>query len=166
MQTTLTLEGGPEFNHHLEQLTDVGAGAALGRIVVAGAYVVAERAVANVVANSFDTGQLANSLAEPKVVEADRSHAVAQIGPTPQHGLYVEFGTGVYGTGPGATGQRITSKSGGLLRWTDQGGGEHFARSIAGMTPRPFLRPALDESHAEVLAAMGAAALAELRGAA
>lgn len=158
----MAFQGGSELERKLRQLSDAAAGDALGRIAQAGAYVVAERAIQNVVANSFDNGQLANSLAEPKVIEADRSHAVAQIGPTPEHGLLVEFGTGIYGTGEGATHQPITPKTAKVLHWVDARG-EHFARSVKGMKPRPFLRPALDESHDTALAAMAAAEQREIQ---
>jgi hypothetical protein len=162
MQMGMRMQGSEEMARTLAQMEDAAAGDALGRVAVAGAYVVAERAIQNVVANSFDNGQLANSLAEPKVIVADRTHAIAQIGPTPEHGLWVEYGTGVYGTGPGATHERIRPKTAKVLFWVDARG-KHFAKSIAGMKPRPFLRPALDESHDTALTAMAAAQAEEIR---
>jgi HK97 gp10 family phage protein len=59
------------------------------------------------------------------------------------YGKFVEFGTGLYGPHQ----QRIVSKSGGPLVWT-QGGETIFAMSTAGMHAKPFFNPAVDEMEA------------------
>lgn len=138
----------------LAQLGEAVATQALSDAALAGAQVVVDRAVERLSIQSWDSGDLGRSM-HALVVEADVSHAVAQAGTDKEHGVFVEYGTGIYGTGEGATRQPIRPKTGKFLRWVGKDGTVHFAREVKGMEPRPFLRPALDESHDQVLEAMG-----------
>jgi len=52
-----------------------------------------------------------------------------------EYALYLEYGTGIFGP----KGQRIYPKNAKALHWTDKQG-EHFAKSIKGMRPQPFIR--------------------------
>lgn len=102
------------------------------------------------------TGTLARSIhTEGEIYTGD--HVSVQVGtdskPPHGYGAYVEFGTGIYGTGPGASGQPIVivpvNKK--ALRWRvgpkGKGGSYAFAKRvlIKGMKAKPFLRPAFDE---------------------
>lgn len=56
---------------------------------------------------------------------------------------WVVHGTGIYGP----VGQPITPQKARVLRWVS-GGMVHFARSVRGMPPRPFVQPVLEEGRA------------------
>jgi len=57
----------------------------------------------------------------------------------------VEFGSGIYGTGPGASGDPIRPKQGSFL--TFQIGGQWVrVKYVLGQRPQPFLRPACEEA--------------------
>lgn len=82
-------------------------------------------------------------------LEHDGRGLVARVGTNVSYAIDVERGTGVFEeTVPGISssankGRRITAKNGGVLRF-EIGGEVLYRRSIAGMRPQPFLRPALD----------------------
>ncbi len=59
--------------------------------------------------------------------------------------VWVEYGTGIYGTGEGASKQPIRPKEKKALKWKSRSGNNVFAKVVRGMKPRPFLRPAFDE---------------------
>lgn len=63
------------------------------------------------------TGNLSRSIHTE--AEMQGTAASVQVGTRHLYGAYVEFGTGVYGTGPGATGKPIviTPKQAKALRW-------------------------------------------------
>lgn len=138
----------------LAQLSDAVAAQALSDAALAGAQVVVNRAVERLSIQSWESGDLGRSM-HALVVEADASHAVAEAAANREYAVFVEYGTGIYGVGEGATRQPIRPKTGKFLRWVGKDGQVHFAREVKGMEPRPFLRPALDESHDQVLEAMG-----------
>lgn len=97
------------------------------------------------------TGHLARSIHTESGMRGQV--AEVQTGTNVEYGPYVEFGTGVYGTGPGATGKPIVivpvNKK--ALRWRvgpkGKGGSWAFAKRVViqGMNPKPYLRPAFDE---------------------
>ena len=58
-----------------------------------------------------------------------------------------EYGTGLYGTKK----KRIKAKGGGFLRWRDDDGTWHQVKSVSGMQPHPFLRPALEAKRTEMI---------------
>lgn len=98
---------------------------------------------------AVDTGNLRSSITGQVFVNGDTVLGV--IGTNVPYGPYVEFGTGLYSTWPGAPHRRITPQAAKALRWT-AGGAVFFARSIAGAHPQPFLTPLLDEFGAEIQA--------------
>lgn len=64
-----------------------------------------------------------------------------------EYAPYIEYGTGLFGK----SGKRITPRKAKALHWTSRGGEEHFAKSVAGMKPRPFLIPALQKNRERIL---------------
>lgn len=66
----------------------------------------------------------------------------ARVGTWIEYGPFVEFGTGIYSEAEGAPRQRIRPTEKQALKFTI-GQETIFAKSIAGMEPRPYLRPAL-----------------------
>jgi hypothetical protein len=105
---------------------------------------VRNQAVRNV---PVDTGQLRSSITVELVQEG--SVPMVRVGTNLPHGRYVEEGTGIYGP----KGRPIRPTSASVLRWqvrnnTGRGrrntGRYAYARSVKGMRPRPWLRPALD----------------------
>lgn len=76
----------------------------------------------------------------------------AQVGTNVSYGPYVEFGTGIFGTGPGASRKPIiiVPKFKRALFWP---GAAHPVMRVViqGMKPRPYLRPAFDEKKDEAL---------------
>ena len=58
-----------------------------------------------------------------------------------KYGRYIEEGTGIYGR----NGRRITPKTASVLAWK-QGGSMVFARSVAGIKPKPFFKPGVEAS--------------------
>ncbi len=65
----------------------------------------------------------------------------AQVSVDTKYGKWVEQGTGIYG--PYQT--PIVPKSGKVMAWNGASG-PAFARSTKGMKPRPFFKPAIEES--------------------
>lgn len=59
---------------------------------------------------------------------------------------YVEYGTGLFGP----AGQRIYPRHSKALHWFDRDG-EHFAKSVKGMKPRPFMHPALTQNRTKII---------------
>ena len=73
--------------------------------------------------------------------EGDKPTMTVMVGTNTEYGPYVEYGTGIFSEFPSAPKTRITPKVKKALSWLS--GGERITvKSIAGMTPRPFLRPA------------------------
>jgi HK97 gp10 family phage protein len=140
----------------MERIGAVGkmlSGRNLLRAVTAGAILIEKDAKEKC---PWKTGTLRRSIhTEGEIYAGD--HVSVQVGtdskPPHGYGAYVEFGTGVYGTGPGATGKPIVivpvNKK--ALRWRvggkGKGGSWAFAKRVViqGMKARPFLRPAFDE---------------------
>lgn len=56
----------------------------------------------------------------------------------PEYALYLEYGTGIYGP----ENRPITPVNAKALHWVDKNG-EHFAKSVKGMHPQPFIRNVL-----------------------
>ena len=74
---------------------------------------------------------------------ADKS---VEIGTNLYYAPYVEYGTGLFGP----AGQRIYPRHSKALHWIDRDG-EHFAKSVKGMKPRPFMHPALAQNRTRVV---------------
>lgn len=86
-----------------------------------------------------DRGRLRSSIAARAEVEGNRP--VVIVGTTVEYAAFVHEGTGIYGP----RGQRIVpARPGGVLVFT-KGGRKVFARSVAGMRGRPFLRDAMEQ---------------------
>ncbi len=154
--TATVLEG-------LRKANDRMASQGLSHAAYEGAGVLLHTAQSRIRAYATDTGQLADS-GYRTVVDTDRHHATAAVGWNVDQAVYIEFGTGLYGTGPGASHQVIRPRTARMLHWVDRAGNDHFARSVRGIQPKPFLRPAIDESRGDILAAMGRALTSALEG--
>lgn len=68
----------------------------------------------------------------------------------PKHAVYLEYGTGLYNEYPGAVKKRITPKEKKALafKWK---GKQFILKSVAGMTPQPFIRPVMHQKLMEIL---------------
>lgn len=149
----------------LDRLSDAVASQALGRGVLAAGLVVQNRARQHIVQNgSVDNGDLLNTT-EARLVESDRHHAVVEVGPSVAHGVFVEYGTGVFSEAPGAKRQPIVirPRNAQALFWP---GAAHPVMQVIqqGHPPKPFLRPAFDEGKGDALAAMRESLHESLRG--
>jgi len=65
----------------------------------------------------------------------------------PYYAEYLEYGTGIYGP----KGQPITPKNAKALHWKTKDKKDVFAMKVAGMTPRPFIRPVFHQKFTEIL---------------
>jgi hypothetical protein len=96
------------------------------------------RGVANDLTNEFvkvapvDTGFLKNSIRCEVVGDKIEVYM-------PEYAIFLEYGTGIYVEAGYGSGNRIYPKTKKCLHWVDKNG-EHFAKSIAGMHPQPFIR--------------------------
>lgn len=86
---------------------------------------------------NVETGRTRAGLHVEKTIAADGSPA-RKVGGSGQGLIAQEFGTGLYGPAR----RRIVPKTAKALHWKD-GSGEHFARSVKGQRPHPFIRPSL-----------------------
>lgn len=73
--------------------------------------------------------------------DGDMPTMTVMVGTNTEYGPYVEYGTGLFSEFPSAPKTRIVPKTKKALSWLS-GGLRITVKSIAGMTPRPFLRPA------------------------
>ena len=64
----------------------------------------------------------------------------------PLYGLFLEYGTGIYGP----LGRPITPKEKKALKFKI-GGKIVFAKSVKGMTPRPFVRPVFHQKFVDLI---------------
>ncbi len=72
----------------------------------------------------------------------------AVVGTNLKYARAVEFGTGIYGEGEGATRQPIVPRRAKVLAWK-KGGKWIFARQVAGMKPRRFFQKGVEDSRKE-----------------
>ncbi len=72
----------------------------------------------------------------------------AVVGTNLKYARAVEFGTGIYAEGEGATRQPIRPRRAKVLAWK-KGGEWIFARQVAGMKPRRFFKQGVEVSQAE-----------------
>lgn len=160
-----TLTGGRELDRQLGQCSDAVASGSLVGAATAGALLVRNRAVERLSIQSWKSGDLGRSVGV-QTVESDRHHAVVAVGTDKEYGPYIEFGTGIYGEGPGAKRQPIVirPKQKKALFWPGAG---HPVRQVIqlGLHPRPFLRPAFDEMRDAALREMAEALADSLRSA-
>jgi hypothetical protein len=116
----------------------------VGRDIMRRTLAVEARAVALC---PVDEGRLRASIDHE--VGRDQHGLYGRVGTNVDYAIHVERGTGVFEeTVPGLApsknkGRRITADDGGMLRF-EIGGVVFYRRSIKGMQPQPFLRPALD----------------------
>ncbi len=127
----------------LAELLDAEDGP-VGRDILRRTLAVEARAVALC---PVDEGRLRASIDHE--VTRDTEGLVGKVGTNVDYAIHVERGTGLYevtvpGVAPSANkGRRITAEGGGMLRF-EIGGEVIYRRSIKGMRPQSFLRPALD----------------------
>lgn len=91
--------------------------------------------------DAVDTGELVNSIEFTQV-----DTATYTVGPTADHAVYIEYGTGEFGGG-----DPITPNSAQALAFETQGGEQVVVASAEGMRPRPFFRNAVDRIEEEEL---------------
>lgn len=84
--------------------------------------------------DAVDTGELINSIQFRQV-----DTATYVVGPTADHAVYIEYGTGIY-----RGGDEITPKKAQALAFETADGEEVVVASADGMRPRPFFRKAVD----------------------
>jgi len=84
--------------------------------------------------DAVDTGELVNSIEFTQV-----NTATYTVGPTAEHAVYIEYGTGKFGSG-----DAITPNDAQALAFETQGGEQVVVASAKGMRPRPFFRNAVD----------------------
>ncbi len=127
----------------MDELLDSPTGP-VGRDILRRTLAVEARAVALC---PVDEGRLRASIDHE--VGRDAHGLYGRVGTNVEYALEVERGTGVFettvvGVAPSKNkGRRITAHDGGVLRF-EIGGQVLYRRSIKGMRPQPFLRPALD----------------------
>jgi len=85
------------------------------------------------------TGNLARTIYVEKV-----SDSVYDVGSPLVYAWAVEFGSGVFGEGPDATGEPIEPKTSDFLRFQLDGEWKKV-RFVLGQRPQPFLRPACEQ---------------------
>lgn len=121
------LEGDKVLQRKLRLLEEQVQGQQLAAAVTAGALLIQDAAKVKAPAR---TGNLRRSIHTETASAPTRAEAT--VGTDAVYAAQVEFG----GT--------IVPKRKRLLRWVDESGVEHFARSVT-QPARPYLRPAFDE---------------------
>ena len=160
MTNAVRVVGEKEVMDRLGAVGQMLSGRQLLKVVKNGALIVENDAKAKVPKR---TGNLMRSLHTE--AEMEGATASVQTGTRHLYGAYVEFGTGIFGTGPGASGKPIVivpvNKK--ALRWRvgpkGEGGSFAFAKRVViqGMKPKPYLRPAFDEKRDAALTEMARA---------
>jgi HK97 gp10 family phage protein len=120
--------GEEELARKLARLQEQVQGQQLAAAVTAGALLIQDAAKIKAPAR---TGNLRRSI-HTELTAAGPTRAEATVGTDAVYAAQVEFG----GT--------IVPKRKRVLRWVDESGQEHFARSVT-QPARPYLRPAFDE---------------------
>ncbi len=69
----------------------------------------------------------------------------ARVGTDLEYGKYQEYGTGIYGEGPGAKRSPIRPKTAGVLAWK-QNGKWVFARQVSGVRPKRYFQRARQDT--------------------
>lgn len=135
---TITLVGADEAARKFPRFAQAISGAQLMAAVTAGAKVVQNTAKVKVPKR---TQMLARSITiEP--IEQSETSASVKVGPSEPYGKYVEYGTGVYATGPGGSSAK-------KVPWRFKTGDGSWV-TTRGQRPQPFMRPAWDENQSEI----------------
>jgi hypothetical protein len=92
--------------------------------------------------DAYDTGQLFESVEWTQI-----ESGVYTVGPTAEHAVYVEYGTGIYAERGG--GDPITPTEMQALHFETQDGTEVTVASVKGMKPRSFFRSAVNKAEEE-----------------
>jgi hypothetical protein len=92
--------------------------------------------------DAYDTGELFESVQWTQV-----DTATYTVGPTADHAIYVEYGTGIYNEK--GSGNPITPTEMQALHFTTQDGAEVTVASVKGMKPRSFFRSAVNKAEEE-----------------
>lgn len=174
----LTFTGGKELARVLRQLPEAIAERVLSGSVLAGAGVIADAASLRAPRKSVRrrTGRrLADSI-KARVVEKARSFVTVHVGPTARYAHLVEYGHQIVARGPNRTrvrkqvGTRLTTRrvrnlvTGDFMEAdievpvfkTFTGGrSTPLGGAIGFVPPRPFMRPAFDETHEAVIRKIG-----------
>ena len=156
----LTFHGGKEFARFLKQLPGAISAEILETSLMAGAQIIVERAQGKcpkpAIRRRPNTVRLADSI-RATTKEKDAAHAIVNVGTNVPYAHLVEYGHQIVPRGParerisvtsvGRTG-RVSVRTTIVANTKRQGSGGFVA-------PRPFLRPAFDESREEVVNRIG-----------
>lgn len=126
----------------------------LGRALHAGGLVVENHATQNLRAHGLiDTGNLLNSVSTSEPKSGSKGPQV-EIGTHVDYGAYWEFGTGIHAEGGGDPIVIVPINKKALF-WP--GAPHPITHGVvqAGHPAKPWLRPAVDENHAEIERAIG-----------
>ena len=91
--------------------------------------------------DAVDSGELLNSVRWTRVESGTYT-----VGPTADHAVYVEYGTGIYHKDGGS---KIEPDQAQALAFEGEGGEQVVVASVEGMRPRPFFRTAVDKAEEE-----------------
>jgi len=159
----LVIKGGKEFARMLEELPDAISAEILETALYAGAQIVQQRAVEKCPKPAErrrpGTVPLHESI-QISTVEKNAAHAKVNVGTNVPYAHLVEFGHQIVARGPSRRMVSVTrvSASG---RVTSRLGVDpdskrfQTAGAVGFVAARPFLRPAFDESRAEIVARVG-----------
>ena len=151
-QAHVTIHGRKELERAFVAMSNATRGKILVRALHSGVNPIRNRAIQLV---ARKTGTLLRSLhAEAKVVEIGSNHAEIEFGTDVSYAFFIEYGTGLYGP----KGKKIVPIRAKALHFVTSDGVEVFARSVKGMRPRPYMRPAFHEKKDEAMKEIGDAA--------
>lgn len=153
-KTTSTIEGGDELSRKLDRLSDALKGAVVESAAMDGALLY-QRAVQQKA--PVDTGAYRASI-RSEVSKKSTYRCEVTTGTNAEQAFALEYGSGLHGTGPGATKQKykiVPDEKGGLF-WP---GAEHPMAFVMhpGIEAQPHFRPAFDEQRGNIVKAIGAA---------
>lgn len=149
MKPTMTIVNLKEFHGALKRMENAARGEALGRAAMAGGHVIQDYAQIN--ANENFSAQATNTLAlsiKTILDKASGTSAWVSVGPSVVYGRIQELGGWI---------KPVNAKV--LHFWIDMW--EVFTKAVY-IPPRPYLRPAADEHHDEIVKAVRASLAADI----
>jgi len=93
--------------------------------------------------DAYDTGELFNSVQWTQI-----ESGVYTVGPTAEHAIYIEYGTGIYNERSGGN-EPITPTDMQALAFETADGEQVVVASVEGMKPRSFFRSAVNKAEEE-----------------
>jgi hypothetical protein len=149
MEFSVQIRGIDQLISKLKQAPEIAA-PILQRALSASQAILAKYTVKGIV--PWRTGFLAQTF------RAELATGVLRWFPTASYAPYVEYGTGIYGTGPGATHEPIVirPKNKKALYWN---GAEHPVRQVTnpGQHPNPFMERIIEHAQSDIDETFGTA---------